>query len=98
MQQSGSIIQIYIAFHILFYYGLSQDIEYSSLFIILEPSVSRVSTPSYSTSCLGKIFSESSKMQNLAFIFVFIAMYHHLPCARYYKKCRDDLKYMGACV
>ena len=31
VQQSDSVIHIYILFHILFHYGLSQDIEYSSL-------------------------------------------------------------------
>ena len=31
VQQSDLVIHIYILFHILFHYGLSQDIEYSSL-------------------------------------------------------------------
>ena len=31
VQQSDSVIHTYILFHILFHYGLSQDIEYSSL-------------------------------------------------------------------
>ena len=31
VQQSDSVIHIYILFHILFYYGLLQDVEYSSL-------------------------------------------------------------------
>ena len=31
VQQSDSVVHIYILFHILFDYGLSQDIEYSSL-------------------------------------------------------------------
>ena len=31
VQQSDSVIKIYILFHIHFHYGLSQDIEYSSL-------------------------------------------------------------------
>ena len=31
VQKSHSVVHIYILFHILFYYGLSQDIEYSSL-------------------------------------------------------------------
>ena len=31
VQQSDSVIHIYILFYILFHYGLSQDVEYSSL-------------------------------------------------------------------
>ena len=31
IQQSDSVTHIYILFHILFHYGLSQDMEYSSL-------------------------------------------------------------------
>ena len=31
VQQSDSVINIYILFHILFDYGLTQDIKYSSL-------------------------------------------------------------------
>ena len=31
VQQSDSVIYIYILFHILFHYGSSQDIEYNSL-------------------------------------------------------------------
>ena len=31
VQQSDSVLHVYILFHILSHYGLSQDIEYSSL-------------------------------------------------------------------
>ena len=37
VQQSDSVIHIYILFHILFRYGLSQDIEYSSLCYTVGP-------------------------------------------------------------
>ena len=37
VQQSDSVIRIYILFKILFHYGLSQDIEYSSLGYTIGP-------------------------------------------------------------
>ena len=37
VQQSDSVIHTYILFHFLFHYGLSQDIEYSSLCYTVEP-------------------------------------------------------------
>ena len=37
VQRSDSVIHIYIVFHILFHYGLSQDIEHSSLCYTVGP-------------------------------------------------------------
>ena len=37
IQQSDSVIHIYILFHIIFHYGLSQDIEYSFLCYTVGP-------------------------------------------------------------
>ena len=37
VQQSDSVIHIYIPFHILFHYTLLQDIEYSSLCYTVVP-------------------------------------------------------------
>ena len=37
VQKSDSVIHIYVLFHILFHYGLSQDIEYSSLCFTVGP-------------------------------------------------------------
>ena len=39
VQKIDSVIPIYILFHILFHYGLSQDIKYSSLCYTVEPCV-----------------------------------------------------------
>ena len=39
VQQSDSVIHIYILFYILFHYGLSQDVEYSSLYYTVGPAV-----------------------------------------------------------
>ena len=38
VQQSDSVIYLYILFHILFHSGLSQDTEYSSLDLVVYPS------------------------------------------------------------
>ena len=37
VQQNDSVIYIYTSFHILFHYGLSQDIEYNSLCYTIGP-------------------------------------------------------------
>ena len=37
VQQSDSIIHIYVLSHIIFHYGLSQDIEHSSLYYVVGP-------------------------------------------------------------
>jgi len=37
VQQSDSIIHIYVLSHIVFHYGLSQDIEHSSLYYVVGP-------------------------------------------------------------
>ena len=48
VHQSDTVIPIYIVFHILFHYGLSQDIESGSLGF----RVDFVVDPSYITVCL----------------------------------------------
>ena len=39
VQQSDSVVHIYILLHILFHYGLSPDIEYSSLWYQAEKAM-----------------------------------------------------------